>query len=62
MSSNKRNAFISSIGFVGMLIISLVAIIESETGNIGSLISAIPVCILFASLFIAGYVSLDKNK
>jgi len=40
---------------------SLLAIAESESGKLGSLVSAIPACILFASLFIAGYVSLEKK-
>ena len=57
----KLNIFLSVIGLIGTLIMSALAIAESESGQLGSLVSAIPACILFASLFIAGYLSLNKK-
>ena len=49
------------IGLAGMLVISIISIAESKTGTIESFLSALPVSILFASLFIAGYVALSKK-
>ena len=57
----KLNIVLTIMGLAGMIIMSLLAIVESESGKLGSLVSAIPACILFASLFIAGYVSLEKK-
>lgn len=50
------------IGLIGMLIISAVSIAESQTGTVESLVSAIPAAILFASFFIAGYITIHKKR
>lgn len=61
MNKAILNKILVVIGFLGMIIISVTATMESKTANIGSLISCIPLCILFASMFIVGYISLNKQ-
>lgn len=55
----KLNVIMTIIGFLGMLLLSVVAISDKNAKDI---VSAIPLTILFGSLFIAGYIKLDINK
>jgi len=47
------------LGFMIMLILAIVSIIDSHATD---LVSAIPLSILGASLFISGYISLAQQK
>ena len=55
----KLNIIMTIIGFLGMFLLSVVAISDKNAKDI---VSAIPLTILFESLFIAGYFKLDINK
>jgi len=48
------------IGLIGILVISIISIAESQTGTVESLVYAIPAAILFANLFVAGYITINK--
>ena len=56
----KRNS-LCIIGFIGMGILAILSISESRTASVESMVSVIPVSILFASLFIVGYLSINKK-
>lgn len=57
----RLSLFMCIVGFVGMVILSIISIAESQTGTVGSLVSAIPVAILFASLFITGFIAISNK-
>ena len=59
MKNKLVNIIITLIGVIGMLVMTIMSI---EEKNYDSIISAIPATILFASLFIVGYISLSKNE
>lgn len=44
-----------------MGILAILSISESRTASVESMVSVIPVSILFASLFIVGYLSINKK-
>ena len=50
----KFDLFIAILGFLGLIIVSIVAIIDSSADD---MMSAVVVQILFASLFLGGYIS-----
>lgn len=62
MKKLNLNVILTIVGFVGLLIIAIISIVESETGSVVSLVSAIPSSILYASIFIVGYISNQMNK
>ena len=53
------NIIITILGFCGMLLLSIIAVSDKNATDI---VSAIPLAILFSSLFIAGFIKLDINK
>ena len=55
----KINIIMTIIGFLGMLLLSVVAISDKNAKDI---VSAIPLTILFGCLFVSGYIKLDINK
>ena len=59
MKNKLVNIIITLIWLIGMLVMTIMSIAEK---NYDSIISAIPATILFASLFIVGYISLSKNE
>lgn len=56
----KRNINIAFIviGLIGLIVLALISVIDSQASN---LLSVIPAQILFASLFIGGYISYQKS-
>ena len=54
MKKGKIDLVLMIIGIIGLVVIAIISIVDSFAQDI---ISAIPVQILFASLFISGYVS-----
>jgi len=56
----KLNVLMCLIGLIGILVISIISIAESQTGTVESLVYAIPAAILFANLFVAGYITINK--
>lgn len=60
MLQRKIELTLSVLGLVGMVLTALISIIDSQATD---LLSVIPMQILFASLFIVGYISAKfKNK
>ena len=57
----KVSLLMCTLGLIGMVVLSVVAIAESESGTVCSLISAIPATILCSSLFLAGIVLMKKK-
>jgi uncharacterized membrane protein YqjE len=55
----KVDLIISIIGLIGLITLSIFAITDSRSVDI---ISGVIVQLLFASLFIAGYISLSNKK
>ena len=47
------------VGLIGMVTLAIIAIIDSNAGDIGS---AIIVQLLFAALFVSGYISFNRQK
>lgn len=58
MSKKYLDLILTGIGIIGMILIAAISIIDSHATD---LISAIPVQILFAAIFIAGYISYRKE-
>ena len=57
----KVSFLMCALGLIGMVALSTMAISESESGTVTSLISAIPATILCASLFLAGIILMKKK-
>lgn len=55
------NMIMTGIGLIGLVVMSIIAIGESNSGNVTNMASAIVVQFFFAALFISGYISLQKN-
>lgn len=55
----KADLIITIVGFLGLITLSLIAILDSGATNI---MSAVIVQLLFTSLFIAGYISYSNKK
>ena len=55
----KLDLIVAIVGFLGLIVISTIAIIDS---NAEDMMSAVVVQILFASLFIGGYISYSVKK
>ena len=55
----KVNLIMCLVGLIGMVIISVVCIVDSKASD---LVSAIPATILSSSLFIAGYLKDKKDN
>lgn len=56
--NNKLNIIMIFFGFVGMVIIGLISIIDSQATDITS---AIPVQLFFVAIFLAGYIKYSKQ-
>jgi len=50
---------LSIIGFVGMIVISIVAIVDS---NAEDMVSVVIVQLLFVAMFISGYISYSRDN
>lgn len=55
----KFDLVVAIVGFLGLIIISSIAIIDS---NAEDMMSAVVVQILFAALFLGGYISYSVKK
>lgn len=55
----KINVFMFLTGLAGMVTMSIIAIVDS---NAGDMISAVIVQLFFAALFVAGYISYGREK
>ena len=57
MTKNDVDLVLVFIGLLGMIIIALISIVDSQATDI---VSAIPVQLLFVALFVSGYISYRK--
>lgn len=57
-NNGKLNIIVTGIGLIGLVIMSLIAIIDSNAKDIES---AIVVQLFFVALFVSGYISIQKK-
>ena len=58
----KVNLFMCLIGAIGMLFVMVLLISGHKTDTAGSLISALGVEMVFAAMFIAGYLAITRKE